>query len=183
MKRSLERLSLLAGLALLVALCLLTVAGPALAGSPFDGTPPGSQWGGHEVNAKAYVTYAEFIDPAPYGEYLRFRIIADDARVTGTQEAWVTEFAPTAGGNILVSGRMLLTPDIGGGDWAGRVTAVVSSGILAGKPYQHLIREITYRGSGDFAGLVFRVSAHVAGGKAPDIHMPWISKGWIEPAE
>ncbi len=33
-------------------LSLLVIAAPAQAVDPFDGSPPGSQWAGHEINGK-----------------------------------------------------------------------------------------------------------------------------------
>ena len=50
-----KRLSLMAVLAMLLALCLLATAAPALAGDPFEGYTPGAKWGGlHEINCRAY---------------------------------------------------------------------------------------------------------------------------------
>jgi hypothetical protein len=76
MKRSFARLSLLVGLALLVAVCLLTLAGPALAGIP-------PLWGAHEFNSRS-VSSAVLPD--------------------GSAALQVVSGDPLAGGNLLLSG-------------------------------------------------------------------------------
>lgn len=166
--------------ALLTLLALLLAAGPALAGGPFAGMPPGSQWGGHDVNAKIYITDALAIEPSPFGEYVNFRMVADEACVSGTLEVWSIEFATSDDGNMLCSGPAVLTPDAGGGTWSGEFSAVVSSGIYIGKPYQHLIRTFALVGSGAYDRAVFSMSCHTAYGP---VSVPWIVKGWIGPAE
>jgi len=165
---------ILAVLVFALLLGLLLAAGPAVAGDPFEGTPPGSQWGGHDVNAKLYIVDAWPIPPSPYGECVVFRIGAEDARVSGILEIWAIEFEATEGGNLLCSGPAVLTPDIGGGCWSGDFTAVIGSGLLAGKPYQHLVRAFALVGSGDYERQVFWASVHGAWGPT------WILKGWFE---
>ena len=42
----------------------------------------------------------------------------------------------------------IVTPDIGGGTWAGDFSAVTSSGIFYDKPYQHLVYLSALLGTG-----------------------------------
>jgi hypothetical protein len=74
MKRSFARLSLAAVLALLVALCLLALAGPALAGSP-------PLWGAHQFNSRT----ASYVDLP-----------------NGSTTAQVVSHDPWASGNLLL---------------------------------------------------------------------------------
>ena len=105
-----KRLSLLAVLALLLALCLLATAAPALAGSPFEGNPPGSQWGGHEINAKFTYMKDDPVDGA-----VVFACVASDPRVSGELRVYIEDSKPTPDGNLMVWGSYDLTNDGGAG--------------------------------------------------------------------
>jgi hypothetical protein len=75
MKRSFARLSLPAVLALLVALCLLALAGPALAGSP-------PLWGAHEFNSRS-VSYTDLDDGST-----TLQVVSHDPLASGTMLLW-----------------------------------------------------------------------------------------------
>lgn len=162
-----KRLSLLAALALLLALCVLATAGPALAGNPFGGNPPGSQWGGHEINGKFY-----FVSDNGADVYT-FQCVASDPRVSGVIVVTVEEWWDTPDGLGHASGYYDLTNE--GGSWhCPYWQAVYSAGITVDKPTQQLVLQTDAFGSDGYDGLVFRSSSHTAAGKSP-----FIIKGWI----
>jgi hypothetical protein len=72
MKWSFARLSLSAVPALLVALCLLTLAGPALAGSP-------PLWGAHEFNSRS-------VSAVLYDDSATLQVVSGDPLASGTLE-------------------------------------------------------------------------------------------------
>ncbi len=168
-----KNLGLALMLAVLLSLCLLTAAAPALAGDPFEGYTPGSQWGGlHDINCRAYITFAE---PFGEGEHLVYDVVSNDARANGVMEVWITEFSLTEGGNLAFGGRWTLTPAASTGHWYGDCTGQIGSGFFVGKPYQHIVFASPgeWSGSEEYAGQVFYLAVHAAQGA------PWIMKAWI----
>ena len=160
-------------LALMVAVCLLTTASPALAGDPFEGYTPGSQWGVlHEINCRAYITSME---PYGEGEHLTYNVLSNDARANGVMEVWITEFEPTEGGNLGFGGTWTLMPAASAGQWGGDCAGQIGSGFFAGKPYQHIVFASPgeWSGSGEYAEQVLYLAMHAAQGA------PWIMKCWI----
>jgi hypothetical protein len=179
MKRPISGLALPVVLALLLALCLLTTAAPALAGDPFEGYTPGSQWGLlHEINCRAYITFWEWYpDPVEGpGEHLIYNVVSNDARANGELEVWVTEFEPTEGGNLGFGGTWILTPAASVGHWGGACAGQLGSGFFSGKPYQHIVFASPgdWSGSEEYAGHLY-LALHAAQGA------PWIMKCWIGP--
>ena len=169
-----KRLSLLVALAVLLALSLLATAGPALAGNPFEGNPPGSQWGGHEINGM--FTYVKD-DPADGA--VVFACVASDPRVSGELRVYVEGSEPTPDGNLKAWGSYDLIND--GGSWhCASWWQLLGKNALVGKPAQAM----TFNGVADgvgvnYDGLVFRSSNHSGAGA----YAPWILKGWIYLAE
>jgi hypothetical protein len=175
------RLGLLGALALALLLGLLLAATPALAGSPFEGDPPGSQLGfQHDVNARAYITFAEEI-PLPdgsMGEHLICLVVSSDPAVSGRFEAWITwgnDQEPNEAGNWLGGANATLTPNIGGGTWQGDIQAHISSGFCSGKPYKHIVFDSPRYGTGEFAPWMLVFGVQAAQGPA------WILHGSIVP--
>jgi len=168
-----KRLGLIAVLAGLLVLGLLTAAAPALAGGPFEGYTPGSQWDGlNEINCRAYIT---FMEPFGDGEHLVYNVVSNDARANGELEVWITDFWPTEGGNLAFWGQWTLTPAASTGHWSGECTGQLGSGFFVDKPYQHIIYASSgaWSGSEEYAGQVFWLAMHAAQGT------PWIMKCWI----
>lgn len=116
MRRSIARLSLMVVLALLLALCLLAMAGPALAGSPFEGNPP--LWGGHDFNAKMYVVGD---GPESSAECLS---VSSDPRASGTLLLWFDGDWVDIGDHAHVYGHWSLSNPATGG-----------TGQATGRPY------------------------------------------------
>lgn len=168
-----KRLGLTAVLAVLLALCLLATAAPALAGDPFEGNTPGSQWSGpHKVNCRAYITFAE---PYGEGEHLIYDVVSNDALANGVMEVWITDFWFTEGENLGFGGRWTLKPAAIAGQWDGECTGQIGSGFFVGKPYQHIIYASPgyWSGSEEYAEQVFWLALHAAQGAS------WIMKCWI----
>jgi len=151
MKRSFARLSLLAVLALLVALCLLTLAGPALAGSPFQSNPP--LWGAHGFNCQIRLSYVD----APLGAGAYAFVKSDDAWTRGTLLLWWDSGAP--GEFAYEWGHWTLSND--SGTWAGAFKIV------------HVMAQttatITGTGSVDYAGYTIEAIAHAGWGRSPTV--------------
>lgn len=139
MKRPSTRLSLLAVLALLLSVCLLTLAGPALAGSP-------ALWGAHEFNSRS-VSF----------EMLSYtlataQIASDDPWASGTLMFWWD--------GDLNGYWSLSNPDTGGtwtGTWVGVARGAQVRATLPGM------------GSGAYAGHSIDILAITASGLSPVI--------------
>jgi len=159
-----KRLSLLAALAVVLALCLLATAGPALAV-----TPPGSQWGGHEINGYAYLVSID--------KYVTAAVVCDDERVSGTMDISVNERWFDADGVGHQSGTWDLYNDAGKWHCAyWEALYYFNAGGVEG-PVQEVWLDCTATGSKAYRGLVFVSARHSAqGGFA-------ILKGWILPAD
>ena len=165
-----KRLSLAAFLSMLLVLCLLAAAGPALAGSPFGGTPPGSQWGGHEINAKFTYVKDDPVDGA-----VVFACVASDPRVSGELRVYVEGSEPTPDGNVMVWGSYDLIND--GGSWhCAYWWQLLGKNALLEGPAQAMTFNAVATGVGaNYEGLSFLSSNHSGGGSMA----PWILKGWI----
>ena len=81
-----EQRGRLAIVTMMVVVCVMIAAEPALAASPFEGEPPGSQWGPHEFNGKLLL-----VGPGPE-DSLECQLVADDSRVAGTLYLWWDRF-------------------------------------------------------------------------------------------
>lgn len=159
-----KRLSLLAALGLLLALSLWATAGPALADNYYDGNPPGSQWGGHEINAKASLIGVD--------EFITFQLVADDPRVCGIMEVTLEDVWDDEDGFAHSSGTYDLYND--DGSWhCAYWECIYSRSLDAERAWQGLVLSCTAKGSGDYKGLEFVMSHHQAA------NSPWILKGWI----
>ena len=155
-----KRLSLLAALALLLAVCLLATAGPALAGNP-------PQWGGHEINGKFY-----YVSDNGAGVFT-FLSTASDSRVSGNLVVTVEDLWDTPDGLGHSSGTYDLTNS--SGSWhCPYWEAVYHRGTTVEKPGWQFVFPADAFGSDDHAGLVYRSGNHTAAGKSP-----YITKGWI----
>jgi hypothetical protein len=159
-----KRLSLLAALAVVLALCLLATAGPALAG-----TSAGSQWGGHEINGYAYIVSID--------KYVTAAVVCDDERVSGTMDVSVKKTWYDANGIGHQSGTWDLYNDAGSWHCAYWEALYYFNARSADYPVREFWPESTATGSGAYKGLVFVSASHSAqGGFA-------ILKGWILPAD
>ncbi len=155
-----KRLSLLAALALLLALCLLATAGPALAANP-------PQWGAHEVNGKFYYVSDNGVD------LFTFQSVASDPRVSGVLVVTIENWWDTPDGRGHSSGTYDLTNS--GGSWhCPHWESVYKRAVGVEKPGWAFISPADAFGSGDYEGLVYRSGNHTAAGNSP-----YISKGWI----
>ena len=85
-----KRLTLVAILGILIVLCLLVAAGPAPAGGPYLGDPPGFQWGGPHFNGKLVFTGDTTAE-----------ITVADPRGSGVLEFEFTDYAESVVGNTL----------------------------------------------------------------------------------
>jgi hypothetical protein len=168
MKKSIARLSLLSALALLLVACLMATAGAALAGSPFEGQPPGSQWGGHEINGKYY-----FSSPT------EATVVASDPRVCGTL-VLVIEVADelTPNGNYRYAGSATLTSN-DGGIWTYPHWEGLFSSQRFHPQFIGFTKDATGSGGPGYDGMILRSADHSGGGD----YAPFILKGWIVPAE
>jgi hypothetical protein len=138
MKRPITRLSLLAVLALLLALCLLTVAGPALAG----GNPP--LWGAHQFNSRT-VSFSG--DP---GVSMAALVVSDDPWASGTLLLWWEGES---------NGHWSLSNAAGTGTW---------TGTWVGVPNGAQTRvTVTGTGSGDYVNYSIEIIGHTAPGRSP----------------
>jgi len=152
-------------LVLALLLGLLLAAGPASAGGP----PPGSQWGGHEINGWAYIVNAD--------KYVTLQVVADDERVSGTMVVSVKRRWYDADGTGHQSGTFTLYNAAGSWHCAYWETVYFFNARSAEDPVQELLLNCTATGSGAYKGLVFVHSHHGAQGG------PYIVKGWILPAD
>jgi hypothetical protein len=75
-------------------------------------------------------------------------MISSEPLVNGVAEAWVTWGSMQPDGRWYGGGNADFTPDIGGGAWAGDITAVIGSRIFAGTPCQHLMFASEHLGTG-----------------------------------
>jgi hypothetical protein len=162
-----KRLSLVAALGLLLALCLSVTAGPALADNYYDGDTPGSQWGGHEINGTMTMI--------GFGHVFVFQVEASDPCVSGLMYVSVKKAWDDAGGLCHTSGTYDLYN--AGGTWrCDYWECIHSRSYDSEKPWQGLVLACEAKGSGDYKGLVFVMSHHQAAGS------DFILKGWILPA-
>ena len=162
-----KRLSVLAALGLLLAVSLWATAAPALADDYYDGNPPGSQWGGHDINAKMNVVGMD--------RCITFLIVADDPRVCGLMEVTIKDAWDDEDGLAHTSGTYDLYND--DGSWHCAYWECIYSRSLAYEGgWQGLVLSCTAKGSGDYRNLVFVMSHHQA------VNSSWIVKGWILPA-
>jgi hypothetical protein len=152
-------------LVLALLLGLLLMAGPASAGPP----PPGSQWGGHEVNGSAYIVNAD--------RYVTLQVVADDQRVSGTMDVSVKRRWYDADGTGHQSGTFSLYNAAGSWYCPYWETVYFFNASSAEDPVQELLLNCTAKGAGAYKGLVFVHSHHGAQGG------PFILKGWILPAD
>ena len=159
-----KRVSLALVLALLCALSLTAMSGPALA----DVGPLGPQWGGHEVNAKMWVVESRG---------LRLQVVADDFRVSGFMDVRIKDFWYDADGNGHQSGTFDLYNDAGNWHCAYWECVYFFSAHTPEYPVQSICLDCTATGSKAYDGLVFYSAHHQVGGS------PFILKGWILPAE
>ena len=164
-----KRLSLATLLALLLALCLLATAGPALAAYP-------PQWGAHEINGR--FTYVSENEVA-----ITFQCVASDPRVSGDLVVVVEDTWVSPADNLLhASGYYDLTND--GGSWhCDYWESVYGKVALVDKSAWGFVFQTDAIGGpaigqtgGGYTGLIFRSSNHSGGGKAL-----YIIKGWILP--
>lgn len=151
---------LLGMLVLALLLGLLLAASPALAGAP-----PGSQWGGHEVNGRAYIVGAD--------KGVTLQVVADDERVCGTMDVSVKKTWYDADGVGHQSGTFTLYNAAGSWHCAYWETLYYFNASSSEDPIQELLLNCTATGSGAYKGLVFVHSHHGAQGG------PYIMKGWI----
>lgn len=159
-----KRFSLAISLTLMVALCLLAAAGPASAV-----TPPGSQWGGHEVNAWAWIVGVD--------KYVTLQVVADDERVSGLMDVSVNDRWYDADGVGHQSGSFTLRNDAGSWRCAYWEILYYFNARSAEYPVQEVELNCTATGSGAYKGLIFVSAHHAAGGSM------FITKGWILPAD
>jgi hypothetical protein len=165
--------SVLAAFVLALQLGLLLAAGPAAAGDPFEGTSPGSLFGGHEFNAKMIFLGVD-VSTMPWR--LTEQITASDPRATGVAYVVIDAVRPTDGGNFEFAGDWQMTnisPSGAPGTWRAECAGLFGPGIVTGKPYQHLMYDSAAMGSGAYDGLVCHLSSHWAMGTM-------IFKGWID---
>ena len=159
---------------IVLVLGLILAAGPAMAGGPFAGNPPGSMWGGHEVNGK--FTYVRD-DP---GGAIVFDLVASDSRVSGTLRVYVDFAGTTSDGIFEVWGHGdLVTAD---GSWhLDYYRQVFHKNALVDKPAQATVLLGDFVGAEDspYEDLVFRSANHTGGG----LNAPYIFKGWIYSTE
>lgn len=160
MKRPIAGLSLMAVLALMLALCLLAMAGPALAGSPFEGNPP--LWGGHDFNAKMYL-----VGDGPEGS-VECLSVSSDPWASGTLLLWFDGDWVDIGDHAHVYGHWSLSNPVTGGTWAGNWEAIHSVASAVERPYQNTA-VITGTGSHAYAGYSIAVTSHTASGQSPFI--------------
>jgi hypothetical protein len=152
MRRSFARLSLLAGLAMLIVLCLLTLAGPALAGSPFQDTPP--LWQAHGFNSLVRLSYGD----APHGADAWAILPSNDPWIRGTLLMWWESGAP--GQAAYEWGHWTLSNE--GGTWAGAFTIT--------RVKAQTTATIRGTGSGDlYGGYTIKAIAHAGWGKSPTV--------------
>ena len=159
-----KRFVLIATLSLLCALSLWAAAGPAAAV-----TPPGSQWGGHEVNAWAWIINID--------KYVTLQVVADDERVSGLMDVSIRDTWYDADGVGHQSGTFTLYNDAG--SWRCPYWEILYyfNARSAEYPVQEVELNCTATGSGAYKGLIF-VSAHHATSRSM-----FITKGWILPAD
>lgn len=155
MKRSYRVLVLTA----VMVLPLLLVAGPALAVSPFEGNPPGKQWGGkHNVQGRL-IELGRDVFPSG-AERVVYQVVTKDPRVRGVMVLWVTSAWPSEGGNVGFSGYWNLATESGG--WHDDYfVGLESANYLVGRPFQLTVSGEAL-GSGENAGLVLHYSGHRA---------------------
>lgn len=138
---------------------------PALAGDPFEGNPPGSQWAGHDFNGKMYFLGFVENEDDPYYEWLECWVAADDARVTGTLYLYWDVFYEIEG-HVHAYGRFELLND--GGRWTGEFESIHSRPFESEKPYQNLTFA-SATGVDGYDGLTLTLTKHTAWGQSPII--------------
>jgi hypothetical protein len=138
MKRPIARLAVPVVLALLLTLCLLTVAGPALAAD----NP--SLWGAHQFNSRS-VSFGD----GPGGSAAAL-LVSNDPWASGTLLIWWDGEH---------NGHWSLSSPAGTGTWAGTWVGVPSAA-------QTRVT-ITGTGSGDYAGYRIEIIGHTASGRSP----------------
>jgi hypothetical protein len=163
MRDSHRKYGIPAMLALVLLFGLLLAAGPASAI-----TPPGSQWGGHDVNGLAYLVSIE--------KYVTIQLVADDVRVSGTLDITIKNQWFDAEGVGHQSGSFNLYNAAGSWRCAYWETLYYFNAKSSEDPIQELVLECVATGTGAYKGLTF-VSAQFAVQNSP-----WKVKGWILPA-
>lgn len=160
MSRLTEQRGRLAVVTLLLAVCLTMAAGPALADSPFEGEPPGSQWGPHDFNGKLLV-----LGPGPE-DSLECQLVADDPWAAGTLYLWWDSFEEV-NGHVHAYGHFVLSNS--DGSWAGEFESIHSRPFDSVKPYQNLTFATARGIDGLYLGHSLVITKHTAWGMAPII--------------
>jgi hypothetical protein len=154
MRNAYGKYGVLGVLVVLLLLGLLLVAGPALAGGPFVGNPPGSMWGGHDVNGWMWIT-----DIGDAGVVAR--VVADDPRVSGYMVVQVDDRWYDDNGIGHQTGSFVMYDDAWNQTW--RCNHWEDLYFFNAKdsesPVQDTALTATAEGQGDYSNLVF-VSSH-----------------------